>query len=371
MPEHPAKPETAAAVPTVSSAAPAQKRCFVISPIGAPGSDVRGHADDVFEYIIAPVMKKKNYVVERGDHMARPGRISDQMYDRILKDDLLIAVLTFQNPNVYYELAIAHAAARPLIIMCETSQALPFDIKDQRVIFYDLRPRSLIEGVYKRELARAVEQIEQGEVELEVPFRPNLSPLGGLGESFKVFDRFVAAVAAGSVPFRIIEEAKDFLWLAGISLKQLGSYPDVRPTIEKLVKGGTETRILIMHEDNPVLRSMLNEENDYNDVRSQIIESFAMWKDMGRRAKRLSVRKLRRGIIYQQLFMSESRMLYTPYNMAVTTQYSPTIHTDEDSDLYRAQAYEFAALWKIAGLDQDVASRGKPARPPATKRRRR
>jgi hypothetical protein len=35
------------------------------------------------------------------------------MYDSILKDDLLIAILTFQNPNVYYELAIAHAAARP------------------------------------------------------------------------------------------------------------------------------------------------------------------------------------------------------------------------------------------------------------------
>jgi hypothetical protein len=338
---------------------PAQKRCFVISPIGAPGSDVRAHADDVFEYIIKPVMEKKGYAVERGDHMARPGRISDQMYDRILNDDLLIAILTFQNPNVYYELAIAHAAAQPLIIMCEARQAqLPFDVKDQRVIFYDLRPRSLIEGKYKKELNKAVEQIEGGEVEAEVPFRPNLSPLGGLGESFKVFDRFVAAVAAGSLPLRVIEDAKEFLWLAGISLKQLGSYPDVRPTLEKLNDRGTEIRILVMHEDNHALPSMLNDDiKDHADLREEITASFAMWKEMGRRIPRLAVRKLGRGIIYQQLFMSESRMLYTPYNMGVTTQYSPTIHTDENSDLYRAQRHEFTALWKVAGLDQQNSTR--------------
>jgi hypothetical protein len=349
---------------------PAKKRCFVISPIGAPGSEVRTHADDVFNYIVKPVLEERGYLVERGDHMARPGRISDQMYESILKDDLLIAVLTFQNPNVYYELAIAHAAARPLIILCEASQDnLPFDIKDQRVIFYDLRPRSLFEETHKKQLAKAVEQIEEADVEPEVPFRPNLSPLGGLGESFRVFDRFVAAVAAGSVPFKIIEEAKEFLWLSGISLRQLGSYPDVRPALEKLGQGGADIRILIMHEDNPALASMLSGDiKDHAEVREEISSSFGMWETMRRKIPKLVVRKLRRGIIYQQLFMNESRMLYTPYNMAVTTQFSPTIHTDENSELYRAQQYEFSALWKEAGHDEGIPPRGKPARERARRR---
>jgi len=51
---------------------PAKKRCFVISPIGAPGSDVRAHADDVFNYIIEPVTTQMGYETERGDHAARP-----------------------------------------------------------------------------------------------------------------------------------------------------------------------------------------------------------------------------------------------------------------------------------------------------------
>ncbi|MET0687834.1 MAG: hypothetical protein ABWY38_01335 [Methyloceanibacter sp.] len=60
-----------------------KNRCFVISPIGAPGSEVRTHADDVFDYIIKPVATQMGYETERGDHVSRPGRISDQMYDRI------------------------------------------------------------------------------------------------------------------------------------------------------------------------------------------------------------------------------------------------------------------------------------------------
>jgi hypothetical protein len=231
---------------------PAKKRCFVISPIGAPGSDVRAHADDVFNYIIEPVTTQMGYETERGDHAARPGRISDQMYDSILRDDLLIAVLTFQNPNVYYELAIAHAAARPLIILCEASQAnLPFDVKDQRVIFYDLRPRSLFDGTYKKELEKAIAQLQSPAVEQEVPFRPNLTPLGGLGESFRVFDRFVDAVSAGSLPFKVISETERSLRIAGISLLSLGQYPDVRPKLEEIGNRNVEIKILIMHEENP------------------------------------------------------------------------------------------------------------------------
>jgi hypothetical protein len=341
---------------------PAKKRCFVISPIGAPGSDVRAHADDVYNYIIAPVTKELGYDTERGDHASRPGRISDQMYDRILHDELLIAVLTFQNPNVYYELAIAHAAARPLIILCEASQNLPFDVKDQRVIFYDLRPRSLFEGTYKKELEKAILQLESPGVEQEVPFRPNLTPLGGLGESFRVFDRFVDAISAGSLPFKVISETERSLRIAGISLLSLGQYPDVRPKLEEIGARNIKIQILIMHEQNPALAAMLNPEiqSQVAKVRDDILESFDMWVALGRRMPRFSVRKVPRGIIYQQLFMSESRMIYTPYTMSVTTQYSATVQTDHRSPLYAAQKREFDFLW-----DRGDDSAARPGKPPA------
>jgi hypothetical protein len=104
------------------------KSCFVISPIGIPGSDVSEHADDVFDFIIRPAAEKAGYAPVRADHEARPGTITEQMYDHILGDDLLIAILTGHNPNVFYEIAVAEAAARALILLIEDGQSVPFDI---------------------------------------------------------------------------------------------------------------------------------------------------------------------------------------------------------------------------------------------------
>jgi hypothetical protein len=47
---------------------------------------------------------------------------------------LVIADLTGRNPNVFYELGIAHAFARPLISIADSQSSLPFDTKDERII---------------------------------------------------------------------------------------------------------------------------------------------------------------------------------------------------------------------------------------------
>src|SRR5579862_8918726 len=128
------------------------KRCFVISPIGAEGSDVREHADDVYDYIIKPAMGACGITAFRSDHLREPGKISEQMFRSLVREDLAIALLTGHNPNVFYELAIAQAAARPVIILLLKGQVLPFDIQDLRCVYYDLKPRNLFENVYVNEI---------------------------------------------------------------------------------------------------------------------------------------------------------------------------------------------------------------------------
>jgi hypothetical protein len=91
-----------------------------------------------------------------------------------------------------------------------------------------------------------------------------------------------------------------------------------------------------------------------------------MWSEFGRKLPRFSVRKVRRGIIYQQLFMNESRMIYTPYNISVTTQYSATIQADQRSPLYMAKKKEFDYLWDRA--DEDGAASVKPTRRKSAKK---
>ena len=137
------------------------KRCFVISPIGDEGSEIRDHADDVFEFIIKPALKGTGIKPVRSDHMSETGRITEQMFREILHADLCVAVLTGYNANVFYELAVAQCAARPIIVLIEEGHELPFDVKDLRAIDYSLQPISRVvrEKVYARRMRAQIDQI--------------------------------------------------------------------------------------------------------------------------------------------------------------------------------------------------------------------
>ena len=139
------------------------RRCFVISPIGEEGSDVRAHADDVLKYIIKPALAKCDIVPPvRSDQMTESGTITDQMFREIINADVCVVLLTGFNPNVFYELAIAQAAARPLVILIKKGESLPFDVKDLRCIQYEMVPRyHLLHGTYADRVAEMLEDIKR------------------------------------------------------------------------------------------------------------------------------------------------------------------------------------------------------------------
>jgi hypothetical protein len=152
------------------------KRCFVISPIGHEGSEARADSDEVYDLIIRPAMEETGIQAVRSDHLPEPGRISEQMVREILGDDLCIAVLTGHNPNVFYELAIAQAAAKPVIALLQKGQSLPFDIKDLRCVTYDLRPRAWVDKTYVKEVVAQIKSLEKDGWKVRVPFA-DCSPL--------------------------------------------------------------------------------------------------------------------------------------------------------------------------------------------------
>ena len=76
------------------------------------------------------------------------------MYEAIFQWDLCVAVLTFLNPNVFYELALRHCVGLPVICLIERGQSLPFNVSDMRVIEYTLKPKLLFEGSYAEEVKK-------------------------------------------------------------------------------------------------------------------------------------------------------------------------------------------------------------------------
>lgn len=141
--------------------------CFVISPIGSEGSEVRANADQVFDYIICPALEPLGYKVERADKISESGLITTQIVERIVSSDLVVADLTDLNANVFYELAIRHVTGKPFIHMIFDGQKIPFDVAASRTIPYSLDLAGANKG--KLELERQAQAFLNNNCKVENP----------------------------------------------------------------------------------------------------------------------------------------------------------------------------------------------------------
>jgi hypothetical protein len=115
------------------------KTCFVIAPIGDPGTPIRKRSDQVLRYIIEPAAKACGYDdVQRADKLASPGVITSQIIQLLLETDLVVADLTDHNANVFYELAIRHVVKKPIVQLIQSGLKIPFDVSQMRTIPYNL-----------------------------------------------------------------------------------------------------------------------------------------------------------------------------------------------------------------------------------------
>jgi|GEM_PF-1466447 len=128
------KPET----PETIDDLPKVDECFIITPIGEFNSETYIKANGLIDSVIQPVLDEFNFKAVAAHHINKTGSINNQIIKHILEDKLAIVNLTGLNPNVMYELAVRHSARLPVVIMCEKdlTPRLPFDIVDQRTIFY-------------------------------------------------------------------------------------------------------------------------------------------------------------------------------------------------------------------------------------------
>ena len=120
------------------------RKCLLISPVDDPDPGVRKHAETVWKYIVRPALLDTDLSARRFEIGETGGKIGQPMIDAILDDDLIVAVLSHHNPNVYYSVALAQAAGRPLILMIEDGQSLAFDTTGARVVTYGLDTDSVL-----------------------------------------------------------------------------------------------------------------------------------------------------------------------------------------------------------------------------------
>ena len=95
--------------------------------------------DDVYNDFIKPTLEAVGFEVSRADEIKGQNNILRDIIQGIANSDLIVADLTGENANVFYELCIAHHLRKPDIRITQCIDDYPFDLRMYRVLEYDTR----------------------------------------------------------------------------------------------------------------------------------------------------------------------------------------------------------------------------------------
>ena len=92
--------------------------------------------NDVYEFLIKGALSEAGFDVKRADDIKSQSNILEDIVKGIIESKLIVADLTDSNANVYYELGIAHALQKNVVLITQDIDELPFDLRSYRVIAY-------------------------------------------------------------------------------------------------------------------------------------------------------------------------------------------------------------------------------------------
>lgn len=127
-----------------------------------------GWFDTYYATIYCPAIEAAGLTPRRADDLARPGTIVHDIWTYTQNATVVLADLTGRNPNVFYELGLAHALAKPVILLTESLDDVPFDLRALRVIIYDKNLPDWGEAL-QEQIARSIREISESPLESVLP----------------------------------------------------------------------------------------------------------------------------------------------------------------------------------------------------------
>lgn len=148
--------------------------CFVMMPFG-------GWFDRYYSEIYVPSIKAAGFEPMRSDELFTTGTVVEQIWEQIEKATVLLADLSNKNANVFYELGLAHAARKPVVLTANSIDDVPFDLRHLRVITYDVNEPKWSDKLSKSVVDYLKNAKKEPERSIPQPFR-ELARLEGSAE---------------------------------------------------------------------------------------------------------------------------------------------------------------------------------------------
>lgn len=111
---------------------------FVLMPF----TDSR-NLQEIYQDYLKPAVDGLGFYCSRADDIYNIKPIIETIWESINKAGIIIAELTGKNPNVFYELGIAHTVGKDVILLSQDINDVPFDLRHLRVIIYDFTPKGI------------------------------------------------------------------------------------------------------------------------------------------------------------------------------------------------------------------------------------
>jgi len=140
-----------------------KRRCFVVMPFSDKDLQV------VYEDFIQPTLTTGcSLHCERGDDVFGSNVIMEDIMRSITAADVIVADLTGKNANVFYEVGICHALGKPVLLLSQSSDDVPFDLRHRRVLLYDYSPRGCkrLEAMLRESMKAMLRDLGSGRVAL-------------------------------------------------------------------------------------------------------------------------------------------------------------------------------------------------------------
>jgi Sigma-54 interaction domain len=109
--------------------------CFALMPFGQVQS-----VQEIYRNHVVKVVNRCNLRCERADDLNAVNGVMQLIWESICRAKIIIADLTGKNPNVFYELGVAHTLGKPVIMITESIEHVPSDLRHLRAIEYSYRP---------------------------------------------------------------------------------------------------------------------------------------------------------------------------------------------------------------------------------------
>jgi hypothetical protein len=113
--------------------------------------------DALYRNFIKPTVEDAHLTIRRADDFFTAREVMQDIWAALNACRFVIAECTGRNPNVFYELGIAHVLGKPTILLTKEIDDLPFDLRGRRAICYAEDAAGLPR--LREELRRAIERL--------------------------------------------------------------------------------------------------------------------------------------------------------------------------------------------------------------------